>query len=184
MESVRDKLEAILRLMESAEKIGSVDEAAAARAMLEKLAKKYKVSIDSLRSPERDYVEFKYRNKHEAALLMQVYFKIRDSWDAEARVPKRGRRKVYFFEVTPSEAIDIEIMFKFYLKAFEEETAKLLIAFIQKHEIRPKPIKSVSPDDLTDEELQREEELASMRNGMKKRGSPLATGYLGNGSKK
>ncbi len=179
-QTVRERLQDILALLEDAEKRGEDGrgEADAARHMLEKLASKYKISVESLRSPVREFHRFSFKMKFESLLLMAIYMKVRESWDVPVKTPI-GKSKTYLLELTEAEAIDVDVLYKFYRKAFAEECDSLMVAFVTKHDIRPKEgRKQRYKDELTDEELQRAEMLENMRNGMKRRDNPLGAGYL------
>lgn len=183
MESVREKMQAILALMNDAKRAGRNGEAEAAKHMLDKLAKKYKVSIDGLVSPDRKWVEFRYKTQEETFLLISICSKIRNTIDIEARIPSKGKRKALFFELSAAEAIDFEIMYKYYHKIMAAEIRDFLIAFMQKNEIRPNFTKTIPSDELTDEKLDELRRRELLRQSIRRHANPLSAGYLNAGKK-
>jgi len=174
-ENVRDTLHKLLASYDDAIKRGAAGEAVAAKNLIDKLAAKYKVDPDSLRSPIRRQYLFKWRDTNDQLLVQCCYWKVRDDWNAPVWGSKTNKKWLYF-ELTQAEAIDVEVLIRFYRKAFKEETKEFMTAFVIRHDIRASELKQ--NNEPTPEQLEAAERRASMGAGMKHRGNPLVKGYL------
>ena len=107
-----------------------------AQKILDRLLKKYDLTLADIEFDEIKEHAFQFRGKQEREILKQICFKVTD-----------GDRRVYHYrtgigsknticcECSDAEAIQIRFEFDFYKELWEEELKLFLTAFIVKHEI-------------------------------------------------
>lgn len=129
-----------------------------AAAMLEKLIKKYGVSIEKIDEERTEKFEMEFHGEIEKILLSQTVFKVTGSSNNchRMRYVSSGRlcQTRACVHCTKGQKIEIELLFDFYKRLFEKEKEYLLQAFIQKHNIFGNE-KSGTNNIPTDEELKK-----------------------------
>ena len=108
-----------------------------ANAILEKLMKKYNISVDELDESIKKIFEFKYNGKREYSILRQISYKVTNEKN-NTYIFTRGSsgrkiKNLLGIECTEAQKVEIEFLFHFYKRLFEKEVDALLRAFIQKH---------------------------------------------------
>lgn len=174
--TIRDQLLAILKLYEDAERAGRLEEADNAKRMLDKLANKHHISVQSLLSPECDWYEFVYRTDWQYQILLCLAIKVAGKEVRVGPVPRsRIRVEIYLSQV---QALDLTILYRYYKPLFEKELNLLVGAFVNKNGFAvPR-----DEDDETPPDLERLEKLLAIMTLLKKHPSPLSAGYLEDGS--
>jgi len=129
-EKVFNTLKKLLALAER----GVGGEKATAQRMLEDMMKKHGISIDQLVDDQAEDVFFKFRNKHDERLLIQIMLNVTGE---DVYSMSRGGRKIKEKCVlaTKSQKLEIDMKFRVYRKAIEEELNLLVEAFIRKNKI-------------------------------------------------
>lgn len=139
--------------------VGGEKEAAAE--LLEKLTKKYGVSIEELDEEKISSFEMEFHGDIEKRLLVQVVYKVtgKSGNVYKMRYTESGRlcKTKSSVRCTEAQKIEIEFLFDFYKRLFEKEKEYLLKAFIQKHRIF-----GVCDNDEAQDEISREELLKIM----------------------
>lgn len=130
-----------------------------AQAILEKLLKKYAVSLDELDEDNIRKYQLEYHGKEQERLLMQTVYKVTD--DTTAFYPlcwtRSGRkcRTILGVKCTAAQKAEIEFLFDFYTRVWEKEREALLQAFIQKHRIFGNLKDGEKGKELSNEELEK-----------------------------
>lgn len=110
-----------------------------AQAILEKLLKKYAVSLDELDEDIINEYQLEYHGKEQESLLKQTVYKVTDNKNAFYPLcwSQSGRkcRTTLGVKCTAAQKAEIEFLFNFYIRVWEKEREALLQAFIQKHRI-------------------------------------------------
>lgn len=110
-----------------------------AQAILEKLLKKYAVSLDELDEDIINEYQLEYHGEEQKILLKQTVYKVTDNTKAFYTLywTKSGRkcRTILGVRCTAAQKAEIEFLFNFYTRVWEKEEEALLQAFIQKHRI-------------------------------------------------
>ncbi len=138
-----------------------------AQALLEKLLKKYAVSLEDLDEQIVSEYHLNYHGSEQEKLLMQTIYKVTD--DAHSfyhlRYTASGRacRTMLGVRCTAAQKAEIEFLFDFYTRVWEKERAALLEAFIQKHEIFGNLREGQTARKLSPEELAK---LETLMNGL------------------
>lgn len=144
---------------------GSPGEKEAAQFLLEKLCKKYDVSMDELSNIDDKTIRwFRYRQgDHFRKLLAQCIYKTLGGTDYSTyRRRNKHEKKRYSNEIgancTAAEAIEIELDYTFFSNNLEREIDRLTSMFIQKNDMFPKNVKTddSEPSDtkpLTEEDI-------------------------------
>lgn len=101
--------------------------------------KKYNISIDELDDEIKHDYELEYHGKIEKRLLMQTIYKVTDDkhsfYNLVYTHSGRKCRTQIGVKCTEAQKIEIEFLFNFYKRIWEEDQEALLQAFIQKHRI-------------------------------------------------
>lgn len=130
-----------------------------AQVLLEKLLKKYAMSLDDLDEEEVIEYHLTYHGKEQRKLLIQTVYKVLGDTDSlfGLRYTASGRkcRTTLGVRCTAAQKIEIEFLFDFYTRVWEKERAALLEAFIQKHDIFGNLKEGEKPRELTAEELEK-----------------------------
>lgn len=136
---------------------GAGGEREQARAILEKLTKKYGVAVDDLDETEQREYDFTYHGKVQYKLLMQIAYKVINEIPTiyTLKYNRSGRtcRTQCRIRCTEAQKTEIEFLFDFYTSLWEKEVDFLLQAYIQKHELfgelkEGQEGKEMSPEDL------------------------------------
>ena len=137
-----------------------------AAAILEKLIKKYGVSIEELDEDRTEDFEMEFHGEIEKILLVQTVYKVTGFSNNvhRMRYVSSGRlcNTRACVHCTKAQKIEIELLFDFYKRLFEKEKEYLLKAFIQKHNIFGNE-KSGANNIPSKEELKK---IFSMMNGL------------------
>ena len=134
---IPDKLKHVYNLA-----LNGVDgEQAVANKVLQKLLKKYNVSLSQLQE-EDDNIDvslFNVRKGIQQKLLRQIAYKVLDTqpdfYCAYVGESQRLSPSKLGVKCTKSQAIEIQFLFDFYIKLWETEVDKLMYAFIIKHSL-------------------------------------------------
>lgn len=110
-----------------------------AQAILEKLLKKYAITLDELDEETIEYYELEYHGKEQESLLKQTVYKITDNensfYNLQYTHSGRSCKTRLGVHCTAAQKAEIEFLFSFYIRIWEKEREALLQAFIQKHRI-------------------------------------------------
>lgn len=132
------KTELLQKLKALAER-GVNGEKANAEVLLNKLMKKYNVSLDELSEDITETIEFKYHGTEQEKILRQVIYKVTNRKDNthsySYTYSGRKCRTILGAEVTKAQRIEIEFLFDWFVTQWQTEKQALLEAFIQKHNI-------------------------------------------------
>ena len=98
-----------------------------AQAILDKLLKKYAVSLDELDEEIAKDYELEYHGKEQEKILMQTIYKVTDEKNAFYRLQYtysgRACKTRLGVHCTYAQKIEIEFLFDFYKRLFEKEKA-------------------------------------------------------------
>ena len=138
---------------------GSDGEKEAAEAALSKLLKKYHLTLDDLNdSLEEDYI-FEYHSVDERKLLVQVVYQVLDRSGACLYLynnrTKRYLKTKICVSCTKAQFIEIEYLYDFYKRLWEQEKQSMFEAFVQKHEIFGTPPEDHVGKKMTEEEYRK-----------------------------
>lgn len=130
-----------------------------AQAILEKLLKKYAMTLDDLDEDIINEYEIEYHGKEQEKLLMQTIYKVTDNKNSfyHLRYTYSGRKCKTRLGVccTAVQKAEIEFLFTFYIRVWEKERKALLEAFIQKHSIFGNLKGDEKPQKCSPEELEK-----------------------------
>jgi len=165
-------LERLKKLKVLAER-GSPGEKDNAKLLLDRLCKKYGVSLDDVKTSDQKIIRwFKHkRGGHSRELLVQCIAKAlnQSTFTTSRRGRNGGWRSEIGVECTAAEAIEIELDFSFYSAALEVEIDRLFNMFIQRNDVFSRsgePSDSDSDKKLTSEDI-------DMYNALKKHSRTL-----------
>ncbi len=135
-----------------------------AKKILKKLLKKYDLIENDILSEDKEMFTKKLKQGHKTKLFILILSKFLsgDSFD-EMWFSNNSYSKIYHFDATIAEHIDIEESYNFYIKLFEEEKDRLLHAFFIRHNIFGKPDPKNPP---TEEEELAADKAANMAYGL------------------
>lgn len=110
-----------------------------AQAILDKLLKKYAMTLDDLDEEIINDYDLEYHGKEQERILKQTVYKVTDDKNSfyhllytESGKTCRTRLRVH---CTAAQKVEIEFLFDFYKRVWEKEKEALLQAFFQKHRI-------------------------------------------------
>lgn len=110
-----------------------------AQALLERLLKKYALSLDDLDEEIINEYRLEYHGKEQEKLLKQTVYKVTDDahsfYTLQYTASGRKCRTTLGVKCTAAQKLEIEFLFDFYTRVWEKEQEALLQAFIQKHSI-------------------------------------------------
>lgn len=132
---MEDKKSLLKKLHALAER-GEAGEREAAKAALERLSKKYGIAIDELDTEEVKVFEFEFHGDDEKQLLIQIAWKVTNSLGNCSQ----KSNQLFVVHCTESQYIEIEFLFDFYKRVWEQEREMLLRAFVDKHGIYAKDV--------------------------------------------
>ena len=163
MKDIKTKLQKIRALAE----ITSFEhEKESALKMLQKLIKKHGISEGKLNHEAESMHDSKFKGKSKEALLMQIAFTALNSMKCKASYLYQRGKKVtgtLGVECTVSQKLEIEFLFGFYRKLYQQEEKRLFSAFLHKHGLLPDINEAyMTPTTADAEELLR---LAAMMHG-------------------
>jgi hypothetical protein len=178
LETIRETILKIKALHDGATTDG---EREAAESRLNALLDKHDLSLADLIEPKKYDHEFRHYSELQKRLLRQIVAHV----TGELRpVPYYyGSRKPStrsWFELTPAQAIDVDILYEYYWQAFEEEADDFLTAFVHKHNLGVEVDDEERPE-MTPEDVEHWLKLRQLQQAMQDLPSPLAHGYLEEG---
>ena len=110
-----------------------------AQAILDKLMKKYSVSLDDLDEEILNEYEFEYHGKEQEKLLRQTIYRVTGDkfamWGLQYSDSGRKCKTRLGGRCTAAQKVEIDFLFDFYKRVWEKDRQALLSAFIQKHRI-------------------------------------------------
>lgn len=110
-----------------------------AQVILEKLLKKYAVSLDELDEDIINEYQLEYHGKEQESLLRQTVYKVTDNKEAfyglQYTASGRKCKTKLGVKCTAAQKAEIEFLFDFCTRVWGKEREALLQAFIQKHKI-------------------------------------------------
>lgn len=110
-----------------------------AQAILDKLLKKYAMTLDDIDEGIVGEYDLEYHGKEQERILIQTAYKVTDDRDSffHLQYSRSGRacRTRLRVKCTAAQRVEIEFLFDFYKRLWEKEKAALLQAFFQKHRI-------------------------------------------------
>jgi len=133
---------------------------------LDRLMQRHKITFDDLETETRHLRTFRFRNRYDRDILIQIMFKVLNVRSMRISHDRgtRGMRKI---QVTDAEYLEITAMHEFYWKAFKREMKIFVDAFIQKNRLFPDsagPGKDIS--ELSPREWDRLVKMSGMMEGM------------------
>lgn len=133
-------------------KRGTENERKVAEQKLKVLMEKYNISEDELDETNVECEWFKYKNKMQRKLLIQITYAVLGDVPLYGNTLKRRHIGAY---CTKAQKIEIEFMLDFYYRAFCEDIDIFMSAFIQKNKIFPPPelVKAEASEGLTEKDL-------------------------------
>lgn len=129
-----------------------------AQAILDKLLKKYELSLDDIDDEDTAYdYELKYHGEEQLRILHQTIYKVLNSTDEIYSIyyTSSGRlcRNRMVVHCTAIQKVEIEFLFDFYKRIWEKDKEMLMKAFIQKHEIFGSLKEFEKPKELPEAEI-------------------------------
>ena len=128
-----------------------------AQTILDKLLKKYAMTLDDLDDKAIQEYDLEYHGKEQDRILMQTVYKVTDEKDTfnHLRYNHSGRacRTRLRVRCTAAQKAEIEFLFSFYVRLWGKEKEALLQAFFQKHRIFGSLKEGEEGKELSSEEL-------------------------------
>lgn len=110
-----------------------------AKKLLDKLLKKYNVSINEIEEEQPEVFAFTFHGKWQRKLLIQVAYKVLDCqptcYNARVGNSKRISPSQIGIRCTKYQRTEIMFLHDFYCQLWESELDKLMLAFIYKHDL-------------------------------------------------
>lgn len=135
---MRDNNSLLKKLKTLAER-GDPGERELAEAAFQKLSKKYGIAIEDLNTESIKAFEFEFHGDEEKRLLHQIAWKVTNDLDNcyDLKWSKSGRKCKTRINIhcTEAQKLEIEFLFDFYKRVWEQEKRMLYKAFICKHDI-------------------------------------------------
>jgi hypothetical protein len=156
-ESIIDQLKKVKALVES----GVDGERDNAKVLLDKLLKKYKISLDDLVTEETEEYKFKFTNDWEKNILIQCIAKFAPNVKKYSNfLTKKGKiqKNIIAIELTKMQFLDVKSSTKYYVSLYKKELELFYIAFVSKHNIFRE--KSEEDNEETESTLTPEEMMA------------------------
>lgn len=138
-----------------------------AQALLDKLMKKYNVSLSELEDEDIKKYLFTYHGKEQKQLLIQVVFSVLNK--VSSCIPQyytasgRKCRTQLGVYCTAAQAVEIGFLYDFYVVLWEKEKEAFLDAYIQKHKLFGQTPDDMQPTEISDSELSK---MYAFMNGM------------------
>lgn len=160
MDNKKERLKKIYNL--SLKGVGGEREQA--QAILDKLLKKYELSLDDIDDEDTAYdYELKYHGEEQYRILYQIVYKVLNSTDKiySIRYTSSNRlcRNRMVVHCTAIQKVEIEFLFDFYKRIWENDKEMLMKAFILKHEIFGDFKEGEKPTELSKAEISKAEIL-------------------------
>ncbi len=130
---ILDKLKKIQELA----KRGEPGERDNAQKLLEELAAKYGVDLDSISEDIKTKAVFQYSTSWERKLLGQICFAVANTKSYYSVNNGKIRKRAIAVDVTPAQAIEIDLQYGIYRKALKEHMDIAYDAFVQQNNIFP-----------------------------------------------
>ena len=131
--------EALLRKIHTLALKGVDGEKQQAQSILDKLMKKYDISLEELDEEKICEYEFEYHGKEQKSLLRQTIYKVTGDksavWSLQYTDSGRQCKTRLGGRCTAAQKVEIDFLFDFYKRIWEKDKQALLSAFIQKHRI-------------------------------------------------
>ena len=138
-----------------------------ATAILNRLIKKYGISLNELNEDIIKTYDFTFHGKVEEKLLRQITYKVTNETNHfhSLQYVDSGRkcRTQCQIDCTEAQKIEIEFLFDFHKKLWEREAESLLFAYIQKHRLYGELKDGEEGEKCSPEKL---EKLCAMMNGL------------------
>jgi hypothetical protein len=154
-----NKITLAKKLQELAKR-GSDGEREAAQAALNKVLRKYDITLTDLDDEQENDYRFNYHGDEELKILSQIAYKvIGERGHVHPLVytaSNRRCRKAVDISCTEAQRIEIEFLFTFYTNLYKKEKEFFQLAFIQKHRLFPETPTDDGADDgsrFSNEEL-------------------------------
>lgn len=133
MTSMNDKTKRrALKMLALAERGCDGEKETAAR-MLARILEKHGMTLDDLDTLDIEWVRFDYNNEVERQLLLNIISMVLAK--NEFKTARFEDQKMLDVESNKPDAVEIQLMFDVYVKAFLVECEKLLPAFVIKHQL-------------------------------------------------
>lgn len=162
-----DKKQELLQKLKALAEHGVGGEKLNAQRKLSAFMKKYGITDVELDEDKAFPCEFAYKGERQRRLLSQIIYKVKNEkntvYSFIYTASNRACRSRLGCKVTKTQKLEIEFLFDFYKRLYEQEEAFFFRAFVQKHRLFGQLKESEQPTELSDEEYQR---LYMMRQGM------------------
>lgn len=169
---VNEKILSLAKKLKALSDQGVGGEKTNAATMLESLMKKHSITMDMLSENEVKQHEFRLELEKKRFFLQVVASVVGRERSYLSFYPKdRAKKRHYFIDCTPQEAVEIQGKFDFFWKKWEDELDVFYSAFIQQQRLYCKPAKEEEDDESEDKELTPAEKsklyrMANMMAGM------------------
>jgi esterase/lipase len=170
-DSIIDQIKKVKLLSEK----GIDNEKENAKLLLEKLLKKYNVSLEELLIEDRKEYKFKYKTEFDKKILFQCLAKFAPNVKEYRKYikinnkVKKVAKNIIVVNLTKMEFLDVEASAKFYNKLFNKELELFLYAFLSKHNIFRENNEKEDIDTKNESKFSKEEisSIISMMSGMR-----------------
>lgn len=129
METIIDRLRKIYALAEK----GCQGEKIVAQQKLDSLLEKHDLTLDDIRSSEKNFCEYKYKTSLEKNLLFQCAVYIHGS--DQIRHGRYKNKKSIHMELTKIKQVDLQLMYDHYRSELKKDLKMVFQAFINRHKI-------------------------------------------------
>jgi hypothetical protein len=179
---VEDRREVIVeklkKIKELAER-GIGGEKETAMRMYHDLMEKYSIDESRILEDKEELFWFNYKTELEEELLTQIFYKVTGRLSYKFYGGRYSRRKERGCECTELEAVEIKMLFNFYLEELKKELKAFMLAFMSENKIYPDENtryhdKVEGKKDLTDEEKRLYKKAAFMGMSMDGKRPPKA----------
>jgi hypothetical protein len=137
---------------------GSDGEREAAQATLDKILKKYDLSLNDIDDEQQMEYRFKYHGEEERRLLRQISNKVfNEKGHVQSLYYSSSGRKcsnTVAITCTKAQYIEIEALFDFYKRLYEKEKELFFIVFVHKHKLFDDKVDD-NDSDISDEDILR-----------------------------
>ena len=158
MSSILDRLKKLRALCEA----GTDPENEAARELLLKLISKYRINIEDLDDDTQTIYTFIFHGKEQRKILLQVIYKVTDNKDVfytcHTDSGRQAKSKLAA-KCTKAQKAEIDVLFDFYSRLYENDLETFVNAFIQKHRLFGRLKEGEKPRELPLEEILRLESI-------------------------
>jgi hypothetical protein len=130
---MRDYAELARRIKALADSTEFEGEREACLKRLDVIMEKHGITADDLSDETLDLFKFSYKTSFHKQLLFQISYKVTNN--KKFRSFGGIGRKAMFIECTKSESVEIEFLYDFYKRLFNEEVKIFQDSFVQKHRL-------------------------------------------------